>query len=55
MTPALFRRLARAMDVGGATFEQRERLVDAAQAARTFEDLPPDVRDLVASLETPPR
>lgn len=54
MTPELFHRLARAVDVGGASPEQRERVVDAAQYARTFEDLPDSVQDLVLQLETPP-
>lgn len=53
MTPDVFLRLARAMDVGGATFEERERIVAAAQRARTFEDLPTSIQELVIQLETP--
>lgn len=54
MTPQLSRRLARALDVGEASPQERTLVVDAAQGARTFDDLPADVRALVVRLETPP-
>lgn len=54
MTPLLSRRLARAMDVGGATLDERDRITAAAQRVRSFDDLPADVRSLVVDLETPP-
>lgn len=54
MTAELFHRLARAMDVGDATLDQRDRIVEAAQSARTFDELPADIQQLVVALETPP-
>lgn len=54
MRPALSRRIARALDVGGATYVQRRRIVSAAEQARTFGALPADIRALIRRLETPP-
>lgn len=54
MSPQLFLRLARAMDVGAATPQQRNQIIAAAQRARTFEDLPVETRALVELLERPP-
>lgn len=54
MRPELSRRLARAVDVGGATAEQRDRIAAAAPAARTFDDLPEPIRNLIVQLEQPP-
>lgn len=51
MTPDLSRRLARALDIGAATLEQRESVIAAAQRARTFADLPAEIRALVERLE----
>lgn len=51
MNVALSRRLAQAMDRGGPTLVQRKRIVAAAQTARTFDDLPQDVKRLVRRLE----
>ncbi|ROO51068.1 hypothetical protein EDC02_5932 [Micromonospora sp. Llam0] len=51
MTPDLSRRLARALDIGAATPEQRERVIAAAQQARTFDQLPEPIRRLVERLE----
>jgi hypothetical protein len=53
--PDLSRRLARALDVGGATPDERSQVVDAAQRARSFDDLAPEVRQLVERLENPQR
>lgn len=52
MTPDLSRRLADAMHIGAATLAQRLRIMAAAQHARTFADLPDDVRELVLRLES---
>lgn len=56
MRPALSRRLARAMDIGLATVEERRRLTEAAQPWRvaTVDDLPDDMRRLVLRLEQGP-
>lgn len=54
MTPKLFLRLSRAVDVGAATVQERDRITAAAQRARSFEDLPADVRVLVERLERRP-
>jgi hypothetical protein len=54
MTPQLFMRLSRAVDVGAASVEERARITAAAQRARAFEDLPVEVRALVERLERPP-
>lgn len=48
------RRLARALDLGHATLEERQVLVDAAQVAETFDELPPGARLLVERLERAP-
>lgn len=55
MKPDLSRRLARAVDVGGATPDERQSIIDAAQKAATFDDLPTTVRELIQRLETPPK
>lgn len=52
MRPALSRRLAAAVTVGAATRAERERIIAAAQRARTWADLPADIRALVERLET---
>lgn len=51
MNRELSQRLARALDVGDATVEQRQAVAAAAQTAGTFEDLPADVQVLVLRLE----
>lgn len=55
MTPDLSRRLARALDVGAATDDERAQVIAAAQHARTFDDLPQPIQQLVRRLETPPK
>lgn len=54
MRPELSRRLARALDVGLATVEERVALVAAAQKVRTFGELPEEMQSLLVRLETPP-
>lgn len=54
MRPELSRRLARALDVGLATVEERVALVAAAQKVTTFDGLPEDMQALIVRLETPP-
>lgn len=55
MTPGLSRRLARALDVGQATADERQTIVNAADGrAADFESLPREVRDLVLRLEAGP-
>lgn len=53
MSPQLSRRLAAAFAVGFPTPSERERVIEAAQPrrVRTFDDLPDEIRRLVASLE----
>ncbi len=55
MRPTLSRRLARAVDIGQATADERARIMTAAAGARTFGDLPADIRDLLVELERGPR
>lgn len=50
----LSRRLAAACDRGRATIEERQQIVDAAQDAEHFSDLPSAVRRLVQQLEARP-
>jgi hypothetical protein len=54
MTPDLSRRLGRALSVGDADPEDRDRVMAAARGATTFDDLPADIQELVVRLETPP-
>lgn len=53
MRPALSRRIGEAFSVGFPDAEERQRVIDAATAPRiaTFDDLPPDVQQLVVDLE----
>jgi hypothetical protein len=51
--PALSRRIGEAFSVGFPDADERQRVIDAATAPRvaTFDDLPPDVQQLVVDLE----
>ncbi|MES2211114.1 MAG: hypothetical protein V4515_13195 [Chloroflexota bacterium] len=51
MTPALSRRLGRALGTAVLPADDRWRIVDAAAKANTFADLPADIQRLVESLE----
>lgn len=57
MRPVLSRRIARALDIGQATPDERRRVIAAAQPwpVATVADLPQDVRSLVLRLERGPR
>lgn len=55
MTPELSRRLARALDLGQASVDQRQSVVQAVKSGvSSFDDLPPDIRALVELLESGP-
>lgn len=54
MNLELSHRLGQAMNGRDVGLDERDRLVEAAQTARTFEDLPADVQRLVLEIEARP-
>jgi hypothetical protein len=54
MTPELSRRLGTALGKKHVTTEERSAVVDAADSAETWDDLPPAVRQLVTEIEARP-
>lgn len=54
MDLALSRRLGQAFNSPAVTLQERERIRTAAERAETFDDLPPDVKQIVLEIEERP-
>lgn len=54
MTPELSRRVGRAVSEHWVTFDERDRVIRAAERAEQWGDLPPDIQALILDIESRP-